>query len=92
MIVATNRASTPPAAQSVFFFDYDTGSNEWKEAGAYTSPVVGDQLGESLAIFGHLAVVGAKFDDHTGSQAGATHVFARTAADSSVQETVLRSA
>lgn len=38
----------------------------------------GDAFGRNVAISGEIAVIGAPFDDHTGSESGSAYVFTRT--------------
>jgi len=70
-----------PGAAYVF---KKTSENEWSEQAKLVSDLgntTNDNFGQSIDIFGDVAVVGASSDNEKGSGAGAAYVFSRSVSD-----------
>jgi outer membrane protein assembly factor BamB len=58
---------------SAYLFNLSTGKQLWKLTSSDAAP--NDQFGNSVAVEGSLAIVGAAFDDDHGANSGAAYLF-----------------
>lgn len=73
-------SSDENTAGSAYIFERNNGGDDnWGQVKKFTSDdgQVGDFFGESVAIFGDTAVIGADGDNHTGNESGSAYIFER---------------